>query len=136
MDGIKVEWKVLNYKEFFNNLEDLGRTVGKNQLETAALRGGRVISYEAERRAPKGSPPKASKTIRARIWRSEPGEVEVMIGPDERGFYFMFHEFGTSHQKARPFLRPALEDKQYEAMQVMADYYRDRIERRLRRAKK
>lgn len=126
---------MLNYKEFFGNLDDLGRTFGKNQLETAAIKGGRVISFEAERRAPKDTGT-AAKTIRARIWRSIPGEVEVIISPDEFGFYLMFHEFGTSHQKARPFLRPALEDKQYEAMQVMTDYYRDRIERRLRRAKK
>lgn len=135
MDKIKVYWKIHGQKEFIENMDNLGRCFGKNSLERAAIKGGRVISFEAERRAPKKTG-KAAKTIRARITDSKPGEVTVVIGPDSKGWYLMFSEFGTSHQPARPFLRPALEDKQYEAMQVMADDYAKIISRSLRRAKK
>src|SRR5271166_4974074 len=34
---------------------------------------------------------------------------EVKVGPVAKAFYAMFPEFGTRHQPAKPFIRPAFE---------------------------
>ena len=129
---MRVEWKIQKFYEVEANLDNMGRAFGRNILERAAIKGGRVISYEAERRAPKDKG-KAARTIRARVIDSKPCDFGIAIGPDVRGWYLMFYEFGTSKQPARPFLRQTLEDKQFEAMKVMADDYAKRIEWVLKR---
>ena len=35
--------------------------------------------------------------------------VTYRVGVPRRSFYWRFQEFGTSHQPARPFVRPAVE---------------------------
>jgi HK97 gp10 family phage protein len=42
-------------------------------------------------------------------------------------------EYGSSRQAAQPFLRPALDEKSHEVIQVMADAMRSGIEREVRR---
>ena len=104
----------------------------KGKLERAALAGGRVVSYEAERRAPKDTG-KAAKTIRARHVSSGRGVARVAVGPSSKGYYLMYSEFGTSKMKSKPFLRPAFDEKQHEAIQAMADEYKRIIELAARR---
>ena len=108
----------------------------KGKLERAALAGGRVISYEAERRAPRrkgGGGNQAYKTIRARHVSSGRGVAHIAVGPSSKGYYLMFQEFGTSRHKAQPFLRPAFDEKQHEAIQAMADEFKRIMEIAARR---
>ena len=99
----------------------------KGKLERAALAGGRVISYEAERRAPRDTG-RAAKTIRARHVSSGRGVAHIVVGPSSKGYYLMYSEFGTSKMRAKPFLRPAFDEKQREAIQAMANEYKRIIE--------
>ena len=104
----------------------------KGKLERAALAGGRVISYEAERRAPRDTG-RAAKTIRARHVSSGRGVAHIAVGPSSKGYHFLFQEFGTSRHKAQPFLRPAFDEKQHEAIQAMAGEFKRIMEIAARR---
>ena len=48
-------------------------------------------------------------------------QVEVTIGPGKKQFYGMFHEYGTSKMKARPFLRPAYDENIEKVQEVIAE---------------
>ena len=99
----------------------------RGKLERAALAGGRVISYEAERLAPTDTG-RAAKTIRARLYSSAPGVAIITVGPSSRGYYLYYQEKGTRHHPAQPFLRPAFDAKQVEAIKAMRDEYKRIIE--------
>lgn len=38
-------------------------------------------------------------------------EINLWIGPDGDHFYGLFGEFGTVHQSAKPFMRPAFDEE-------------------------
>jgi HK97 gp10 family phage protein len=46
------------------------------------------------------------RSIRSEIGADEEGPY-VHVSWDQRHFYMAFHELGTSHENAKPFLRPA-----------------------------
>lgn len=45
--------------------------------------------------------------------------AEMHVGPDYRQFHGTLQEFGTSHSKAQPFMRPAWDEKQDEALGII-----------------
>jgi len=50
------------------------------------------------------------------------------IGPSKAGFPGIMAELGTAHETARPFLRPAFDEKEDEAFEILADVLGDGIE--------
>ena len=70
-------------------------TRGKRVAELARSRAEHAESH---------TPP-----IRAELTEGDDGEPEVRVGWPKEHFYLYFHEVGTEHEPARPFLRPALD---------------------------
>ena len=133
--SVKIKFLSSGSKELVKALkaaEDVA--IKRGRLEYATLAGARVISYEAERLAPKDTG-RAAKTIRARLVASRPGEAVVQVGPSSRGYYLYYHEMGTRHMIARPFLTPAFDHKQAEAIRTMADHYKRSLDRAVRRGR-
>lgn len=48
-------------------------------------------------------------------------ETAVAVGPNRRGFYGSFLEFGTAHMAAQPFARPAFDRNYGQALEIMRD---------------
>lgn len=125
---LQTKFEIKGLKELDNLLTQLPRQVARKEM-AAALRAGAVkIRQAAKARAPvrqashaiairrrrgpanKGRMPgflRASIGIRTlRTAREAAPHIVVTVG---RAFYGMFSEFGTKHQPARPWLRPAAE---------------------------
>lgn len=74
----------------------------------ALLDAGWQVAEVAAGLAPK-SPGggEGAKSIRAEMAKTADADFEVRVSWDRDHFYMGFAEFGTEHQKATPFLRPA-----------------------------
>lgn len=90
-------------------------------LQEAAREGAQVIADEASRQAPKDEGD-LSEGIRARAAvRQQIGRARIDVGPTRDVFYGMFSELGTSHEPAKPWLRPAFDAKREEATRVVRE---------------
>lgn len=67
--------------------------------------------------------------IKSSVSVKQGGSVEALIGFEQDDFYGRFVELGTSKMPARPFLRPALENKQDEVVKIFADAIDAQIQR-------
>ncbi len=52
---------------------------------------------------------------------AKPGNVALIVGPTRGTFYGGFNEFGTKNQPARPFMRPAFDEKKKVAAKIFGD---------------
>jgi len=68
---------------------------------------GDVVADRARSAAPKATGAGA-ESIRAEV-RDDTDGPGADVSWDQDHFYLTFHELGTQHQPARPFLRPALD---------------------------
>lgn len=141
MPKVKLEFRQLHRrnkelfhaKELIKRLKEIEKAPNRRgKLERAALVGGRVIAERAFEHAPKDTR-KAANTIRARLESSARGIAHVTIGPSSRGYYLMYHEFGTRKLHQNSFLEKALDEMQKASLQAMADEYRRLLEWQRRR---
>lgn len=94
----------------------------------AALRvAASVVVKEAKARVP-AQTGDLQKSIAAKVTVNRKS-AEAKIGFGKQEFYGMFVELGTSRTAARPFLRPALDAKQREAIEKFASAFRQIVER-------
>jgi HK97 gp10 family phage protein len=113
----------------FDNLrkafERLGRTESRKRVSRALREASKLILDRAIENAPeKTGELKDSLTIKA--MRRKKGRVGFRVTCGEgwfkgRTFYGAFQEFGTSHQPARPFIRPAYDTEKSACEQVILD---------------
>lgn len=105
-------------------LEELGRK-GAIIEDKALIAGAQIIHKEIVANAPRRK--KGSQNSREKITvsnvKKEKGTKVVNIGvqkdDNSEAFYLKFYEYGTSRgQIARPFMRPAFENKRKEAFEV------------------
>lgn len=119
-------------------LEDMGRTVQlftqklqRQMIRNAANAGAEVFRREIRAKAPvresqdlKGKDKRPPGYLKKHIGRTSKalreGDLQVIVGPMKKAFYARFYELGTSHQPARPFMRPAFDSKKKEAEDVFA----------------
>lgn len=133
-DSLKVEIK--GARELDELLKQLPDRVAKQVLAGALMSGGQVIRAEIQRRAPvrhdagakkigKGAKGRLPGFLRASIARRRirrgSAALTIGVGPLRSAFYAMFQEFGTRHQPARPFMRPAFDAKAGEALQKIGE---------------
>jgi HK97 gp10 family phage protein len=52
----------------------------------------------------------------------------IAVGPNKKAFWATFMEFGTSHQKAFPFARPAFEAKKADVVATFIESVKHRLE--------
>lgn len=88
---------------------------------TKGLRGaGHIIADDAGERAPRDEGQLAESMV-VRMDRDNTGDAVIAkIGPDKDSYYGLFQEIGTAHHAPQPFLIPAFEAKQDEALEKAA----------------
>jgi len=93
------------------------------QLQDALEKAAEPIKDEAQLRAPmrtgtpRGGAVKATIAVRP-VKRAPAHKPAVEIGPAEKLWYGIFPEYGTAQMPAQPFLRPALDTKQEQALRI------------------
>ena len=109
------EVEVVGAEDLAKLLEELGPDLVKKALRDALNYSGAVLQ-EAQAAAapvmqvPHGPhPPEQLKLDVRRVVRLKPAEGSgvVAVGPSTHSFYGSFAEFGTAHQQAKPWMRPA-----------------------------
>src|SRR5262245_45423658 len=98
-------------------LAALPEAVRLNVLADACMDGAEVIRDGASARAPRKTGQLAGD-IQIDV-ELLPEGARAKIGPSKKSFYGLFQERGTKHQRAYPFLRPALDEDGPKAQQVM-----------------
>lgn len=89
-------------------LKELGVDANK-AIEVALKQSAEIIRAEAARKAPK-----RTGKLAGSMAVSEAKNNSIDIGPSKEAFYGMFLELGTKKMRARPFLRPSLDEKKYD----------------------
>ena len=117
--GIEIE----GLDALYERLSEMGRKGGV--IANAALReAAEPIAEEARRRAPKisGTLRDEIKVLNVSTKQGVKG-IKVGIKNTQNGpaFYSRFLEFGSSHQNAKPFLRPAFWAKRDEAKKIIIE---------------
>lgn len=103
-------------------VEKLGTT--GNRIENKALReAGEVVRAAIEKEAPK-STGVLKESIKASGVRTKEGLKHVAVGPDAKGWYGKFVEFGTVKMKANPFMARGYETSKEEAVEKIAEELR------------
>lgn len=147
---IKVNFDNSQFKKITDAMEDLQKNYATNAARRALRKGANVIKNEAVRNAKALDDPNTPERIHENITtqtggakrdRKEKGitmRVGVLggarnlsdygelagKGKENKGgdtWYFRFLEFGTSEMPAKPFLRPAMLQKQDQALSILAD---------------
>jgi len=111
--------------------EDIKKLIGE-ATEEALFEGGLVLQQEAQSRAPvgrtgelKGSAYTATRgksnyVKRSAVYRKQAKPPEGVAAVGFAAFYAKFVELGTSRLRARPFLRPALDEAGNRIAQAIA----------------
>lgn len=120
-------------QDLLKKLDDLGSLVkSKNVIARALRAGAEPIREEAGRRAPRGDEaPHAADTMTTVVSDQTAEGAIAKVGPSKAGFYLSFHEWGTAHMSAQPFLRPAFDEKQDEALKLVGEELGRQIEKEM-----
>lgn len=109
-----ITMKIAGFVELERNLRRLPMEVAGRVLARALRVAGQPMAEDAAARARRSQQPSRighmADSIKLRSFKTESDndvEVNLWLGPDPDHFYGMFPEFGTIHEPARPFLRPA-----------------------------
>lgn len=131
---MNLQYKISGARELSALLRRLPAEVGRRALRQAALAGGAVVRREARIRAPVRRDPRPKRigkggkgrlpgylraNIRSATIAASDRAVHVQVGIGA-AFYGVFDEFGTSHQPAHPWLRPAWEASREKALLAIA----------------
>lgn len=122
--------------EIFKDARDIerkfnqhGHAVRRQLLTKATKAGAELIQAKASALAPRDTGQLAeSQLVRIDSSSSNAAEVVAKIGPDRASFYGLFQEFGTAFHTAQPFLQPALDQTQDEAIRVSGEILGEGLE--------
>ena len=153
-DPFRVVTKIEGGDELLKELASLGGNV-RSSARSAVRAGARVIQGEAESNE-QGLGDGSGKQTAIKISQKKQGSIEAMIGPSKRKWWYRYFETGvTAHEitgdplvfegdeglvviggvqhpgmAAQPWLRPAFDTKQNDAVQAVGDALRQAIEER------
>jgi HK97 gp10 family phage protein len=142
-----IEIKVRGLAEIQRALEELGTQAANRVARSALNRAATPVVRRAKELAPtpgdSGDPYATGglkKAITKRLKRQRRGSDKqaVVIGLEKpRSRIAHFLEFGVpGHQRAEPYLRPALDETHGQVLQVMQDAMRAGIEREIRKLRR
>ena len=120
---------VSGFRELDRALERTERAISDGALVSATKKGAQVIVDAAKTRAPRRTG-RLAESIGHEVSESSSSEVREKIGP--KVFYGGLVELGTRHNPAKPFLRPALDERGSAAMNTTGKDLWARIRRVLR----
>lgn len=97
------------------------QTIEKDALEKA----GEHLRKEIQNNTPVRRSPKGGK-LKMSITKEEVVDGKIQIGPSQQGPAFRAHfvEFGTSHSRAQPFMRPTFEREKTNIERILAEQIR------------
>ena len=113
-------------EDIIKELKKLSDAVAGEHLEASLRPGAKILREEASNLAPKRTG-ELSRNIFSEVRVKSKESVIIDIGPSPQVFYGQFVEFGTSKMTARPFLRPALNNKKAEVEDVTKKELRRRL---------
>lgn len=121
--------------ELLGKMDGLPLVLQKNLIARSLRKGAEPIRAGAEQLAPDdpttpGSRIKEGMMITVSDQTAEGATAK--IGPSRKAFFGQFEEFGTSHQAAEPFLRPAFDEKQEEAIRLVGEDLAEGIEKEMK----
>jgi HK97 gp10 family phage protein len=147
-------FRIEGLQELDRQLRALPERVAGNALATAVSAGARVIRNEAIARAPVDTGALKSQIFIKRLRSSSQSEKTSLIGvrgglakyantkknirsgkagqtykTDGKTFYWKFIELGTSKMPAKPFLRPAFDTKEQDAVSAITEKLDQRIQK-------
>jgi HK97 gp10 family phage protein len=105
--------------EVIKTLEDLGLEAEKI-LQDAARKGGEIALREARKRCPERTG-NLKRSLKVDNGKTTTSKAEVKVTHGKKEFYGTFVELGTSHMKAQPFLRPAVDENRAEISKAVKD---------------
>lgn len=122
------EFQTLNLAAYEQHLLAMGTTAARAAGRKALRQGTNIVLAESRRLVSAGHPafPEKVTGLMARsLYTHDRGIMgdTILFSVDLKGmaFYGRFVEFGTSHARAYPFMRPAAENTAQEAVGVMAN---------------
>ncbi len=130
---ITAKWT--NLEEVIRNVEALGREMATEEVLLPGLKAaGKELRDDIVRAAPRSKiAPHMADTFVVKPSKEarEFGRTTVLVGPSVRsvGFVAGFVEFGTSHMRAQPFIRPAFDAFQGWFPTMLADHLRRQYQR-------
>jgi len=123
---MKITVNITGEKELLRKLKSLPKEIAGEHLERAVLEGAEIIREEASNRAPRRTG-KLAANIVTEVEEKEKNRATVNIGPAKEVFYGLFVERGTSKMRAKPFLRPAIDEKKEEAEKAIINALKRRL---------
>ena len=119
---------IIGMDALLDRLAGVESLVTQKRIIARAIRAGaEPIRARAEELAPiETGVLRESMTIN--VTEQSATEAIGKIGPARRGFYGTFDEFGTAHQAAQPFLRPAYDERLAEAVGIISETLANEIE--------
>lgn len=118
--------------ELLRVLENVATLVERKTGIARALRAGGKVAAERMRQLAPDDPDTAGSRVKDSIKvevaeQSATGAI-AYVGPDTKGFVAIFAELGTIHQPARPFIRPAGDEKEDEVARAVGEVLAAEIE--------
>lgn len=120
---------VSGFRELERNLERTERAISDSALVSATKKGVQVIEDGAKSRAPRRTG-RLAESIDHEVSEASSSEVRVKIGP--KVFYGGLVEMGAAQTAAKPYLRPALDERGNAAVNATGKDLWARIRRVLR----
>lgn len=107
-----------------DKLDELPRVMARKLIVDALRAGAEPIQERAAELAP-DDPETPGSRIKESMMTSVVDQTAIgataKIGPSRKGFVGQFAEFGTAHQSAEPFLRPAFDANVDEATRIIGE---------------
>lgn len=129
----------INSQELLKTLAQFPKNIQNNVMTGAIRAGANVIRDEARLRVPKKTKELAKSIVsikrRAEVKNQVKFSVTPSKGKNKAGWRAHFIEFGTSKMSAKPFLRPAFEGSEDEALQASKQYIAKRIPQEIAKAR-
>ncbi len=109
-------------------LHSLPAHVAGNALAASVRAGARVVRDAVRDKAPVNTGALRANVYVANERTGDDAEKAVLVGVRNRKtYYWRFIEFGTRKMAARPFLRPAFDGCEHEAVSAMTDKLEQRL---------
>ena len=126
------EKSVNGLDELLAKLGEMESLVTQKRIVARAVRAGaEPIRARAEELAPDDPTTPGSRIkegMMITVTEQTATEAIGKIGPARFAFFGTFQEFGTAHLAAQPFLQPAFDEKQDEALKIMGEMLAEEIE--------
>lgn len=127
--------EVVGLKELDRALTELAWSGARRALRKGMRKGANVVRDEirAKARVRTGN---LKRNIRTRERSEEGGDMRFAVEVTRKAFYGRFLEYGTSKMEAKPFMRPAAEEKTEAAVTAMRDALGEAIRLEIARARR